>query len=159
MKRTFSIGGREIGDGAPPYVIAEIGVNHDGDVERAVALVHAAAAAGANAVKFQWFSAEDLVATGAECAGYQQVVSRGDQQTLLRPLELAAGDFERAIAAAHVLPPPLRDAGYDLVAKHRYKIFGQVESCRVPTGDFRKRFIDYCPDSEEPADPISGKVA
>jgi N-acetylneuraminate synthase/N,N'-diacetyllegionaminate synthase len=101
MKRTFSIGGREIGDGAPPYVIAEIGVNHDGDVERAVALVHAAAAAGANAVKFQWFSAEDLVATGAECAGYQQVVGRGDQQTLLRPLELAAGDFERAIAAAH----------------------------------------------------------
>lgn len=60
----------------------------------------------------------------------------------------------RALAAAHVLPAPLRDFGYDLVAKYRYKVFGKVESCRVPSGEFRKRFIDYRPEEENPADPI-----
>ena len=60
--------------------------------------------------------------------------------------------------AAHALPQPLRDFGYDLVAKYRYKVFGKVESCRVPTGDFKKRFIDYRPE-EETADPISGAAA
>lgn len=63
-----------------------------------------------------------------------------------------------AVAAAHALPQPLRDFGYDLVAKYRYKVFGKVESCRVPTGDFKKRFIDYRPE-EETADPISGAAA
>ena len=62
----------------------------------------------------------------------------------------------RALAAAHIVPPPVRDFCYEQVAKYRYKIFGKVESCRVPTGDFRKRFIDYRPEEEEPADPISG---
>ena len=42
-------------------------------------------------------------------------------------------------AAFHALPQPLRDFGYDMVAKYRYKVFGKVEACRVPTGDFRKR--------------------
>ena len=60
------------------------------------------------------------------------------------------------LSAAYVLPQPLRDFGYDTVAKYRYAVFGKVESCRVPTGDFRKRFIDYRPEEEEAADPVSG---
>ena len=58
-----------------------------------------------------------------------------------------------------MLPLALRDLGYDTIAKHRYAVFGKVESCRVPTGDFRKRFIDYRPEEEEPRDPISGDAA
>ena len=63
-----------------------------------------------------------------------------------------------AASALYVIPEPLRDFGYDLVAKYRYKVFGKVESCRVPSGDFRKRFIDYRPE-EETADPITGDEA
>merc|ERR1719198_515749 len=72
----------------------------------------------------------------------------------LRTLALMDWPFN-ALSVAVLLPQALRDFGYDLVAKYRYKVFGKVESCRVPTGDFRKRFIDYRPEDEEPADPIS----
>lgn len=50
---TVSIGSRVIGGGRPAYVIAEIGLNHNGDVEIAKKLIDVAARAGADAVKFQ----------------------------------------------------------------------------------------------------------
>jgi sialic acid synthase SpsE len=53
---------REVGDGAPALVVAEIGSNHDGSLERAVALIDCAAEAGADAVKFQSFRAATLLA-------------------------------------------------------------------------------------------------
>ena len=39
------------------------------------------------------------------------------------------------------LPSPLRNWGYDLIAKNRYRLFGRRDSCRLPTSDERKRFI------------------
>ena len=56
----------------------------------------------------------------------------------------------RYVAAFHLLPAPLRDAGYKLVAKYRYKMFGQVESCREPTPKFQSRFLDYEPADGDP---------
>jgi sialic acid synthase SpsE len=47
------IGARAVGDGQPCFVIAEIGNNHNGDFDRAIALVDAAIAAGADCAKFQ----------------------------------------------------------------------------------------------------------
>src|SRR2546430_7175306 len=51
--RELEIGGRRVSDDAPPYVVAEIGHNHAGDLRRAEELVRQAAAAGADAVKLQ----------------------------------------------------------------------------------------------------------
>jgi N,N'-diacetyllegionaminate synthase len=59
---TMRIGGRPIGGGAPLFVVAEIGLNHDGDPSRALALVDAAAGAGASAIKLQSLRAATLVA-------------------------------------------------------------------------------------------------
>ena len=61
----------------------------------------------------------------------------------------------RALSVLSLVPSPLRDLGYRFVARHRYRVFGERESCRVPTGDFKSRFLDYVPDA---ADPISGET-
>jgi N-acetylneuraminate synthase/N,N'-diacetyllegionaminate synthase len=62
---------RTIG-GDAPFVIAEAGVNHDGDVEAAHRLISIAAESGADAVKFQTFAPSSLVAAGAGTTPYQQ---------------------------------------------------------------------------------------
>lgn len=53
MTRTVRLGGRTVGDGSPTYIIAEIGINHNGDLEIAKRLVDEAQHAGADAVKLQ----------------------------------------------------------------------------------------------------------
>jgi sialic acid synthase SpsE len=70
-------------------IIAEAGVNHNGDIGMARELVHAAAEAGADVVKFQSFSAEDLATAGATTAPYQERnTGSSSQRELLKSLEL-----------------------------------------------------------------------
>jgi len=53
MKREITIGNRKVGDGHPTYIVAEIGINHNGSVEIAKALIDVAAKHGVNAIKLQ----------------------------------------------------------------------------------------------------------
>lgn len=53
MQRVFDLGGRLVGDGQPAYIIAEIGINHNGDMTIAKGLIDAAKKCGCDAVKFQ----------------------------------------------------------------------------------------------------------
>ncbi len=78
-----------------PYIIAEIGVNHDGRLGQALTLIDAAVEAGADAVKFQAFTADALVTSDAAKAQYQtQCGQKGEsQRDMLRRYELAEGDW------------------------------------------------------------------
>ncbi len=89
--RTISIAGREVGAAQPCFIIAEAGVNHNGDVRLARQLVDAAVRAGADAVKFQAFTAERLVTQDSPKADYQVRTTGGEESQLdmLRRLELS----------------------------------------------------------------------
>jgi N,N'-diacetyllegionaminate synthase len=75
MPRRCEIAGRQIGPDEPLFVIAEIGLNHDGSVDRALALVDAAAEAGASAVKLQTLVAADLVTATCPAPAHVQAPS------------------------------------------------------------------------------------
>lgn len=91
---TFKIGERPIGGDAPCFLIAEAGVNHNGDMELAHRLIDEAADAGADAVKFQTFKAEKLASRLAPKADYQkQTTGEGESQlAMLQRLQLHQDD-------------------------------------------------------------------
>jgi N-acetylneuraminate synthase/N,N'-diacetyllegionaminate synthase len=88
---SIAVGSRRIGPGAPCFVIAEIGVNHNGRPDLAAQLIDAAADAGADAVKLQTWDTDALVTADAPLADYQrQAGGPSTQYALLKSLELPA---------------------------------------------------------------------
>jgi predicted DCC family thiol-disulfide oxidoreductase YuxK len=69
----------------------------------------------------------------------QRVLSKSDAGAFVLS---QIGGFWTAISAFRFLPKALRNWGYDLVAKNRYRIFGKNESCRMPDPSTRDRFIE-----------------
>lgn len=96
---SFYGGGRLPGKNAHVFIIAEAGVNHNGNLKLAKKLVDAAKSADADAVKFQTYVAEDLVTQKAPKAAYQKKTDRHQSQLrMLQKLQLSQKEFE-ALAA------------------------------------------------------------
>lgn len=90
FKKRIKIEDKIIGPGQPVFVIAEAGVNHNGRLDLALQLVDAAAKAGADAVKFQTFKAEQVVTEAGKMAAYQKknLGKEESQLAMLKKLEL-----------------------------------------------------------------------
>ncbi len=97
----MQIGDRKIGLDQPPYIIAEIGVNHDGEVARALELTDAAADAGADAVKLQFFETDRLMSKAAKLAAYQKNAGETDPIDMLKRLELTIDEMALVVDRAH----------------------------------------------------------
>ncbi|MCD6572488.1 MAG: N-acetylneuraminate synthase family protein, partial [Thermoplasmata archaeon] len=82
-------------DTSKVFIIAEAGVNHNGDIRLAYKLVDAAKEAGADAVKFQTFKVENVVSKIAEKAEYQKETTNSEesQYEMIKKLELSFEDF------------------------------------------------------------------
>jgi N,N'-diacetyllegionaminate synthase len=90
------IADRLIGEGEPCFIVAEAGVNHNGKIRLAKQLIDAAKDAGADAVKFQSFKAENVVTRKAPKAKYQKETTdtKESQYEMIKKLELSAGNLE-----------------------------------------------------------------
>ena len=95
----MKIGSHTIGDGHPSFIIAEAGVNHNGDADLAKKLVLAAKKTGADCVKFQTFTADTLVTDDAPKANYQlETTDPGEsQKVMLKKLELPYDAYKEVI--------------------------------------------------------------
>ena len=82
MVEAIDVGGRLVGPGEPCYIIAEAGVNHNGDLELARQLIDVAVKAKADAVKFQTFKAELVAVTNAPKAEYQMETTNTSESQL-----------------------------------------------------------------------------
>lgn len=127
----ISIAGRRIADDIPPFVIAEIGLNHGGSIDRALALVDAAAAAGAHAVKLQTIRAEELVAPSCPAPSHVEAESLVD---FFRQFELDEAAHhavaERAsLRGLKVISTPFSESGVDLLERVG------VDAYKIASGD------------------------
>jgi N,N'-diacetyllegionaminate synthase len=134
--RPFTLSGRRLGSGEPVFVIAEAGVNHNGDVALARHLVDAAAECGADAVKFQTFNVDALLTREAPKARYQLETTGGreSQREMLARLELGADRLAelRDRAAKHGLvffSTPFDEASADALEALDVALF------KVPSGE------------------------
>ena len=101
MIQPVRIGNRLVGPGQPCFIIAEAGVNHNGDIELAKRLIEEAKAAGADAIKFQTYSTESVIVKDAPKAQYQlQTTDVSESQfDMLERLRLTYEEY--AVLKAH----------------------------------------------------------
>jgi N,N'-diacetyllegionaminate synthase len=136
----FEIAGRRVGGSEPAYVIAEIGVNHDGSFEDAAALVRVAANAGVDAVKFQTFDPDALATTDAPLAAYQRSATDAkSQREMLERLALSSEELTVLASLSrelglHFLSTPFDEASATLLESLQVPAFkvGSGELTNLP---------------------------
>lgn len=117
-------------------IICEAGVNHNGDLPRALALVDAAAAAGADVVKFQTYRTESIVTQAAPKAAYQNrnAPETASQFEMLKALELDAAAHQALIARARERGIRFLSTPFDLQSLHLLTELG-LTRLKVSSGD------------------------
>jgi len=152
VPETIEIAGHRLERGQPCFVIAEAGVNHNGSIDQAIELVEVAVRAGADAVKFQTFIAEDMISADAPKAEYQmKTTPPGESQMeMLKQLELSVADFDRIKAHCDAtgivfLSTPFDFQSVDLLSRLNVPAF------KVSSGDLTNHpLLDYVARQNKP---------
>jgi N,N'-diacetyllegionaminate synthase len=126
------------------FIIAEAGVNHNGSDDLALELAHSAAECGADAVKFQTFTAEKLVRPGAEKAEYQKrETGGGDQFDMLKKLEMSEELHRKLIRRCDELNIEFMSTPFDEQAADFLVSLG-MKRIKVPSGEITNHsFLEY----------------
>ncbi|MCD6660881.1 MAG: N-acetylneuraminate synthase [Lentimicrobium sp.] len=119
-------------------IIAEAGVNHNGDINLAMRLIEEAARAGADYVKFQTFKAQNLVAINAPKADYQKAAtslsSAESQLEMLQKLELSLNDHIKLIKHCQLNNIRFLSTGFDLESLDMLNKLG-MDFFKIPSGE------------------------
>ena len=118
------------------FIIAEAGVNHNGSLETAMQLIDAAVKAGADAVKFQTFKAENLVCKDAGKASYQmETTDREESQlAMLKKLELTSDMHEQLMSYCREKEIMFLSTPFDMDSLH-YLVGCGMPIVKVPSGE------------------------
>ena len=117
------------------FIIAEAGVNHNGDEDIAIQLIDLASEARADAIKFQTFSAEKVVQKSAEKAQYQNKgVGEGTQYEMLKKLELSPSQFDRLIQHCKTRGIEFMSTAFDIEAAD-YLVSRGLKRFKIPSGE------------------------
>ena len=121
------------------FVIAEAGVNHNGDFGLACQLVHAAAEAGADAVKFQTFTAAQLATAQAPKAFYQHANDEaGGQRQMLERLQLTTDQYRDLAACCRDCSIAFLSTAFGL-SELEFLIQLGIPAIKVPSGEITHR--------------------
>lgn len=118
------------------FIIAEAGVNHNGDINLAKKLVDEAVSAGVDAVKFQTFKAENLVCKNAKKAAYQ-LETTGSEETqfeMLKKLELTKEMHEELLAYCREKKIMFLSTPFDVESVALLNHYG-MEIIKIPSGE------------------------
>lgn len=119
----------------PVFIIAEAGVNHNGEVSRAMEMIDVAAHAGADAIKFQSFNADKLASNLAEKAAYQKTeTGDGGQRAMLKALELSDADHKLLFDHCHARGIEFMSTPFDEDAADMLVALG-VKRIKIPSGE------------------------
>jgi N,N'-diacetyllegionaminate synthase len=126
------------------FIIAEAGVNHNGDEALALQLVETAAECGADAVKFQTFDADKLVRCGADKADYQKrQTGAGDQHAMLKALQLSQDAHRRLFDRCTELGIEFMSTPFDEEAADFLLQLG-MQRIKVPSGEITNTpFLEF----------------
>lgn len=117
------------------FIIAEAGVNHNGSEELALRLIETAAHCGADAVKFQTFSADKLVRKGAAKAAYQiRETGDGDQYQMLKQLELSWETYEKLYVHCEKMGVEFMSTPFDVESLALLTNLG-MKRIKIPSGE------------------------
>lgn len=118
-------------------IIAEAGVNHNGDIGLAKKLIAAAAAAGADLVKFQTFSAKNLVSSSAPKAEYQKKTTESSESQLemIQKLELSREGHAVLIEECRVNGIGFFSTAFDFQSFDLLMELGCLEQVKIPSGE------------------------
>lgn len=119
------------------FFIAEIGVNHNGNIEEAIRLIDAAKESGADAVKFQTYRADDLVTRSAEKASYQKenTSSSQSQFEMLKELELSKGDHFKLNEYSSQAGIEFMSSAFDVQSLHFLTEEIGIKKIKIPSGE------------------------
>ncbi len=139
------LNGRDVGAEHPCFIIAEAGVNHNGDLELAKRLVDTAVDAGANAVKFQSFKSEGVASVKAPKAEYAQATTDASESHLemLKRLELSVESHRELLVYCQerkilFMSTPFDEPSADLLAELGMAVM------KIPSGEINNlQFLSY----------------
>ena len=134
-------------------IIAEAGVNHNGDFENAKKLILAAANAGADYVKFQTFKADKLVSIDAQKAEYQKVNLTGGEDTqyeMLKKLEMSEDWHYELIKYAEDCGIKFLSTGFD-ESSIDFLVSLNIDLLKVPSGEItNKPYLEHIAKKNKP---------